>query len=52
MRETRRKMVGTLDLGMPSVQGCSSAGDIGLECRTAGDIGPGEIGLGVGKYQG
>jgi len=52
VRETRRKMVGTRDLGMPSVQGCSSAGDIGLEWWTAGDIGPGDIGLGVGKYQG
>lgn len=52
MRETRRKMVGTLDLGMPSVQGCSSVGDIGPGDIGPGEIGPGEIGLGVGKYQG
>ena len=53
MRETRHKMVGTRDLGMPSVQGRRSAGGTGLP---AGDIGlsAGDIdtGLGAGKCQG
>ena len=44
MRETRRKMVGTRDLGMPSARGCRSAGDIGLSA--------GGIGLGAGNCQG
>jgi len=43
VRETRRKMAGTAGPGVAP----ASAGDTGLECRTAGDIG-----LGVGKCQG